>query len=954
MMDYWSLSAISKEPNSGIKSVIKRVTIVLSVSTEINIKENLIQLLNQNLNQYSPDIGGILLGYTNVKYEKVNFNWSLGDSDEVVTLKVKAKFFLFSPCVGSLLRCTVRDRSQDRINCLAQGHFPVTVYRPGAAWDSVGRSDVVLVELQVVSQMANTNPVVIGVIRHNGSIVKDVINLDEEIDNEEDVDHEPLATEAVSQDGMSTISSVDNSQTSSKKRKHNEEESSSHHGSPVKKKSKGSFPADNPLDMNKSSTSGISEEAALPASQSRPVSNIQNATNDTDPHPKVLMSKNPTDSEKAVDSSSKKTSAKILPRPKSRSSESEHSNEVASPKKEGEKDVNKSKSTSMTTDASMDVDKKRPASSDSSSSTSVTEDSKVPDKKKRNAIPEGFKDKTARNSRSKKIEAPNGEIYKTYKACWDFVKKNPDYLEWKTNMGDKLEVGNESSKVECKRDQESSDGDVGEENRTKLNKEAETTSSAIKESGEESGSDSAFEEEAVKIPPKQNAGKDKKQNSSNQPDSQNTNPGIKAISETKKVVPTKKSSLSALSQNKADDVEESSSDSSSSSSEDEHEISDAKEVSVVKKAVSEPQPTFVTSKKKADENSSSSDSSSDEVEEDRPVEKKKTPLKKTASKPVGVSPKSTSVTSKSKADESSSSSSASSSEEEDDEPVAKKTSPLKMVAAKSGGDTPKKADQAHAKKYKNAVFQSSSESESEDEAPKKEDKSKENGIVNNGKDESSYEEDSDYDKKKSPVKRIIESSSSSDSDSESDDEKKETVPVKKVEKNNGNEIRNDKSQGSVEKIKKPSTPNKKQPPAEAKSSPSLITNYLSKTPKKQGGNAPKGRENLIDKVLAKKSDKSPQLSSTVAGHFSASGKKKVEVPEGISPILKKSKSLSSKADKSIGGYYDKIIKTSKVGSDEAQSTSVTPDAKAGDKSEKSKKAKGKDKKKNKKTVAGFL
>merc|ERR1740129_1878761 len=199
-------------------------------------------------------------------------------------------------------------------------------------------------------------------------------------------------------------------------------------------------------------------------------------------------------------------------------------------------------------------------------------------------------------------------------------------------MGDKLEVGNESSKVECKRDQESSDGDVGEENRTKLNEEAETTSSAIKESGEESGSDSAFEEEAVKIPPKQNAGKDKKQNSSNQPDSQNTNPGIKAISETKKVVPTKKSSLSALSQNRADDVEESSSDSSSSSSEDEHEISDAKEVSVVKKAVSEPQPTFVTSKKKADENSSSSDTSSDEVEEDRPVEKKKNSLEENSFK----------------------------------------------------------------------------------------------------------------------------------------------------------------------------------------------------------------------------------------------------------------------------------------------------------------------------------
>ena len=43
-----------------------------------------------------------------------------------------------------------------------------------------------------------------------------------------------------------------------------------------------------------------------------------------------------------------------------------------------------------------------------------------------------------------------------------------------------------------------------------------------------------------------------------------------------------------------------------------------------------------------------------------------------------------------------------------------------------------------------------------------------------------------------------------------------------------------------------------------------------------------------------------------------------------------------------------------MGSDEAQSTPVSHNAKAGDKSEKSKKAKGKDKKKYKKTVAGFL
>merc|ERR1711971_913381 len=119
-----------------------------------------------------------------------------------------------------------------------------------------------------------------------------------------------------------------------------------------------------------------------------------------------------------------------------------------------------------------------------------------------------------------------------------------------------------------------------------------------------------------------------------------------------------------------------------------------------------------------------------------------------------------------------------------------------------------------------------------------------------------------------------------------------------------------------------------------------------------------GRDNLNDNVRTK-SGKSPQLSSTpaVSSNFSGSGKKKVELSEEISPILRGSKSLSSKADKSIGGYYEKIIRTSKVEPDEAQSQPATSSGKAGtgDKSDQSKKAKAKDyKKKNKPAVAGFL
>ena len=105
MLDPCNLSLLSDDPQLGIKAVTKCITVVLSSSNQVSIKENLCKLLSTSLNQYSPDIGGIVLGYSNISQSKVISKWSQGDSrDDIVTLKVAAKFYLFSPSVGSTLR----------------------------------------------------------------------------------------------------------------------------------------------------------------------------------------------------------------------------------------------------------------------------------------------------------------------------------------------------------------------------------------------------------------------------------------------------------------------------------------------------------------------------------------------------------------------------------------------------------------------------------------------------------------------------------------------------------------------------------------------------------------------------------------------------------------------------------------------------------------------------------
>ena len=833
-MDPYSLSAISADTESGIKTVIKRVTIVLTTSKDVTIKENLIKHLNLNINKYSPDIGGLLLGYTNVKYSKVNFDWSRGDTDEIVTLDVKAKFFLFSPCVGSILRCSVKTRSPGKINCVAQSHFPVTVYNPGASWDSVGSGDVVMVEVKVVSQMANTNPVIIGIIKYNGSIIQDVINLDD-IETEEDVGNE--ITPAASPDEMSTVSSVESSHTSSKKRKHDEEQSSSNLGSPVKKKSKVDI-QESLSDDRMSSTSGITNTSNLPkpASQTKkplvppksPSIKIQKSKNDSDPYSPSLISKDPMAGKTDVDSSNK-ILPKILPRPKSSSSESPSIIEEAEgiPENKSEDEDEKSKSSGST----------RRVFEDASSSRSVPgETGKVPVQKSK--IPDGFKDISVPKSRTKKIQAPNGKIFNSFKSCWDYVNKNPDYLNETTNI-EKF-VNEKNLKAGSKEDK--SVKGVNKVLKSQLtNKNAEELPSGKKQFGEESESDSSFEGEPVKIPAN-----------------------------------NKKSSSSK-------ETSSFSNGSSTSSSEDE---SDAKKVSQ-KEIVS--------------------------------VSSSKDKMKKSESKKkqdVNVSPT--------------------------------------------------KVDKGRTKK--NAVFQSSSESESDSEVVQKDQKRdtlkptnvqlKVNGKVEEygRKVESSFEDDSDSDtgfeddkkgKKKSPEKKKIERSSSSDSDSDSDDESSDDDEEMKEKKS--------KSKGKVEKkeVEEPVSPRKNQSHSEVNSSPALVTNYKSKTPKKVEEKALGARENLFDKVLSKNTVESPHLSSTVS--CDKGGENKVKVPEGISPILKKTKSISSKADKSVGGYFDQIMNSKKVSSDEAknQSQPTTSNSTSDDKRKKPKKDKSKNKK-NKKAVAGFL
>ena len=186
-MDPFALSAISKDPNSGIRIVVKRITVMLPAAgggVNASVKEKFTETLNAQKHKYLPDIGGYLLGYTDVKYKESVFEWSK-DDNVPQSVKVKAKFYIFSPVHQMTLRCTVTDRTKEKIRCKAFNHFPVEVHHPAQIWDTVTKGDLVLVEVDLVSQPAHQTPVIIGRIKMNESHVEN-IDFDEDTEVEEE------------------------------------------------------------------------------------------------------------------------------------------------------------------------------------------------------------------------------------------------------------------------------------------------------------------------------------------------------------------------------------------------------------------------------------------------------------------------------------------------------------------------------------------------------------------------------------------------------------------------------------------------------------------------------------------------------------------------------------------------------------------------------------------------
>ena len=106
MDSYTNFERFEGDPNTGVRPVRKTISLYLAADMKDNVKENLMEILDKQIGKYYPDVGGLMMGYSKIKFQKDN-DWNF--QNDLLPINIKAKFFIFQPTIGSELMCIVRD-----------------------------------------------------------------------------------------------------------------------------------------------------------------------------------------------------------------------------------------------------------------------------------------------------------------------------------------------------------------------------------------------------------------------------------------------------------------------------------------------------------------------------------------------------------------------------------------------------------------------------------------------------------------------------------------------------------------------------------------------------------------------------------------------------------------------------------------------------------------------------
>lgn len=182
MLDLVRLRCLCLSPDSAISSVSCSIHLALQPSCLIDIKAGAIRLLNAKVNQYYPELKGILMGFEKIKLksrEGVLFN-----DGPFIHIDICSKFYVFNPVSGSLLRGRVNKKSPGHVGCLVHDTFNAAIIAPRgeelATW--CGRNALIgnpMIFTTTAVNFSGAIPSILGTIAEDGmNAVEEELKLD--------------------------------------------------------------------------------------------------------------------------------------------------------------------------------------------------------------------------------------------------------------------------------------------------------------------------------------------------------------------------------------------------------------------------------------------------------------------------------------------------------------------------------------------------------------------------------------------------------------------------------------------------------------------------------------------------------------------------------------------------------------------------------------------------------
>jgi hypothetical protein len=221
MLPIDKLEKLVGEPDSGIEKERKVVHVALHPKFVNNISLGLVNHFNKLINQWHPQLNGLLAGYGRLQLKRPTGN--MINEEAHLHLDVQSDFWIFRPTVGRQLKGVVVKQTPTHVSCLVHGVFNVPCHLPQSLddqewWGTKAKKGQIVHLTVLKTDMSQRVPFILGDLQNSGLDQHGSQNNSKIVFDDETIPSPPV--EEVSEDDWSAlVSNNDEFNSKSSKRK---------------------------------------------------------------------------------------------------------------------------------------------------------------------------------------------------------------------------------------------------------------------------------------------------------------------------------------------------------------------------------------------------------------------------------------------------------------------------------------------------------------------------------------------------------------------------------------------------------------------------------------------------------------------------------------------------------------------------------------------------------------